>query len=206
MSLINIIHLLWRVTVTFYLQDVSVLQGGWNDAQHHRVLRHGAPRGGVHGAERQQDHVGDHPRAHGRRHVQAQQHEVQGRPSAAADNRSLSYSLPFSSSRHHLNCNINNNNTNICNARSVSKHTESEAQAVARWGGWQEWSVKCYLNRYVLRWRLKVGRVEQSLISRGMLFQILGARQLNDLLANSLETRVCCKRYWLAERKVHRGV
>ena len=26
----------------------------------------------------------------------------------------------------------NINNTNICNARSVSKHTESEAQAVAR--------------------------------------------------------------------------
>jgi len=26
----------------------------------------------------------------------------------------------------------NNNNTNICNVRSVSKHTESEAQAVAR--------------------------------------------------------------------------
>ena len=42
------------------------------------------------------------------------------------------------------------------------------------WGGWREWSVKCYLNRYILRWRLKVGRVEQSLISRGMLFQILG--------------------------------
>jgi len=69
-----------------------------------------------------------------------------------------------------------NNNTNICNACSVSKHTKSEAQAVARWGGWQEWSVKCYLNRYVLRWRLKVGRVEQSLISRDMLFHILGAR------------------------------
>jgi len=30
---------------------------------------------------------------------------------------------------------------NICNARSVSKHAESEAQAVARWGGWREWSV-----------------------------------------------------------------
>ena len=28
--------------------------------------------------------------------------------------------------------NNNNNNTNICNAHSVSKHTESEAQAVAR--------------------------------------------------------------------------
>jgi len=28
-----------------------------------------------------------------------------------------------------FNC---NNNTNICNARSVSKNTESEAQAVAR--------------------------------------------------------------------------
>jgi len=27
---------------------------------------------------------------------------------------------------------LDNNNTNICNARSVSKHTESEAQAVAR--------------------------------------------------------------------------
>jgi len=65
---------------------------------------------------------------------------------------------------------------NICNTHSVSKHTESEAQAVVRWGGWREWSVKCYSNRYVLRWRLKVGRVEQSLISRGMLFQILGAR------------------------------
>jgi len=58
-------------------------------------------------------------------------------------------------------------NTNICNAHSVSKHTESDAQAVARWGGWREWSVKCYLNtgRYVLKWRLKVGRVEQSLWS-----------------------------------------
>jgi len=33
------------------------------------------------------------------------------------------------------------NNTNICNARSVSKQTESETQAVARWGGWREWSV-----------------------------------------------------------------
>ena len=42
---------------------------------------------------------------------------------------------------------LNNNNTDICNAHSVSKHTESEMQAVARWGGWREWSVKCYLNR-----------------------------------------------------------
>jgi len=37
--------------------------------------------------------------------------------------------------------NYENNNTNICNAHGVSKHTESEAQAVARWGGWREWSV-----------------------------------------------------------------
>ena len=75
-------------------------------------------------------------------------------------------SVHNSVSRLRTDNNNNNNNTNICNAHSVSKHTESEAQAVARWGGWREWSVKCYLNRYVLRWRLKVGRVEQSLISR----------------------------------------
>jgi len=51
----------------------------------------------------------------------------------------------------HLHCgcmqdcalnNNNNNNASICKAHSVSKHTESsEAQAVARWGGWREWSV-----------------------------------------------------------------
>jgi len=34
--------------------------------------------------------------------------------------------------------NNNNNNTSICKAHNVSKHTESEAQAVARRGGWRE--------------------------------------------------------------------
>jgi len=32
----------------------------------------------------------------------------------------------------------NNSNTSICKARNVSKHTESEAQAVAESGGWRE--------------------------------------------------------------------
>jgi len=35
----------------------------------------------------------------------------------------------------HNNDNNNNNNTNICITHSVSRQTESEAQAVVRWGG-----------------------------------------------------------------------
>ena len=101
----------------------------------------------------------------------------------------------------------NNNNTNICNAHSVSKHTESEAQAVARWGGWREWRLKCYLNRYVLTWRLKVGRVEQSLIS--LVYVVpnfryeVTKRPLGKLSRNP---RGCCRRYWLTERKGRRRI
>jgi len=40
----------------------------------------------------------------------------------------LQYSQLRSAILSHYNNNNNNNKTNICNARSVSKHTESEAQ------------------------------------------------------------------------------
>jgi len=59
-------------------QEMSVLQSGGHDAQHYRVLRHGASRSGIDSTERQQDHVGNHPRTYGRHHVQTQQHEIQG--------------------------------------------------------------------------------------------------------------------------------
>jgi len=48
----------------------------------------------------------------------------------------------------------------------------------------------------------KDGEGWESRMSRGMLFQILGVRLLNDLSANSVETCGCCRKYWLDEHKV----
>jgi len=58
--------------------------------------------------------------------------------------------------------NNNNNNTNIviCKAHKVSSNGESEAPAVARWA-----ALVGYAKRTVLRRRLKVSAVGESLVS-----------------------------------------
>lgn len=60
------------------LQVLSFLQDGWDSVQHDLFLRHGAARGGDHGSERQQDHLGHDPGAHGRDPLQDQLDEIQG--------------------------------------------------------------------------------------------------------------------------------
>ena len=65
----------------------------------------------------------------------------------------------------------NNNNIVICKAHKVSSNAESEAPAVARWA-----ALVGYAKRTVLRRRLKVSAVGESLVSRGKSFQIVGAR------------------------------
>ena len=67
----------------------------------------------------------------------------------------------------------NNNNIIIviCKAHNVSSKAESEAPAVARWA-----ALVGYAKRTVLRRRLKVSAVRESLVSRGKSFQTVGAR------------------------------
>lgn len=59
-------------------QVLSLLQDGGHSLQHDFVLRHGTARGGDHGSERQQDHLGHDQGAHGRNPLQAQLNEIQG--------------------------------------------------------------------------------------------------------------------------------
>jgi len=63
-----------------------------------------------------------------------------------------------------------NNNIVICKAHKVSSKAESEAPAVARWA-----ALVGYAKRIVLRRRLKVSAVGESLVSRGKSFQTVGA-------------------------------
>ena len=63
--------------------------------------------------------------------------------------------------------NNNNNNIVICKAYKVSSNAESEAPAVARWA-----ALVGYAKRTVLRRRLKVSSVGESLVSRGKSFII----------------------------------
>ena len=67
-----------------------------------------------------------------------------------------------------INNNNNNNNIVICKAHKVSSNAESEAPAVT--------SLVDYAKRTVLRRRLKVSAVGESLVSRGKSFQTVGAR------------------------------
>jgi len=69
------------------------------------------------------------------------------------------------------NNNNNNNNIVICKAHKVSSNAELEAPAVARWA-----VLVGYAKRTVLRRRLKVSMVGESLVSRGKSFQTMGAR------------------------------
>ena len=62
----------------------------------------------------------------------------------------------------HSHNNNNNNNIVICKVHKVSSNAESEAPAVARWA-----ALVGYAKRTVLRWRLKVSEVGESLVSRG---------------------------------------
>ena len=64
-----------------------------------------------------------------------------------------------------------NNNIVICKAHKVSGNAESEAPAVAWWA-----ALVGYVKRNVLRQRLKVSAVGESLVSRGKSFQTVGAR------------------------------
>ena len=56
--------------------------------------------------------------------------------------------------------NNNNNNIVICKAHKVSSNAESEAPAVARWA-----ALVGYAKRTVLRRRLKVSAVGESIVS-----------------------------------------
>jgi len=56
-------------------------------------------------------------------------------------------------------------------AHKVSNNAESEAPAVARWA-----ALVGYAKRTVLRRRLKVSAVGESLVSRGKSFQTVGGR------------------------------
>jgi len=59
--------------------------------------------------------------------------------------------------------NNNNNNIVICKAHKVSSNAESEAPAVARWAAA---ALVGYAKRTVLKRRLKVSAVGESLVSR----------------------------------------
>jgi len=61
------------------------------------------------------------------------------------------------------NNNNNNNNTVICKALKVSSNAESDAPAVARWA-----ALVGYAKRNVLKRRIKVSVVGESLVSRGI--------------------------------------
>ena len=63
---------------------------------------------------------------------------------------------------HSHNNNNNNNNIVISKAHKVSSNAESEAPAVARWAG-----LVGYAKITVLRRRLKVSALGESLLSRG---------------------------------------
>ena len=79
-----------------------------------------------------------------------------------------------SSAGNAINIRYNNNNNNnivICKAHKVSSNAESEAPAVARWA-----ALVGYAKRTVLRRRLKVSAVGESIVSIGKSFQTVGAR------------------------------
>jgi len=59
----------------------------------------------------------------------------------------------------------------ICKVHKISSNAESEAPAVARWA-----ALLGYVKRTVLRLRLKVSAVGESLVSRSESFQTVGAR------------------------------
>ena len=61
------------------------------------------------------------------------------------------------------------------------------------------------MKRNVLRRRLKVSAVGESIVSRGKSFQTVGARYLKDLLRNTVENRGQSRRSWLVDRRVRVG-
>ena len=82
----------------------------------------------------------------------------------------------------------NNNNIVICNAHKVSSKAESEASAVARCA-----ALVGYAKRTVLRRRLKVSAVGESLVSRDKFIPDCGCNVAEGSLQNSVENRT--KRY-----------
>jgi len=76
----------------------------------------------------------------------------------------------YTANLHNNNSNNNNNSIVICKAHKVSSNTESEAPALVRWA-----ELVGYAKRIVLRRRLKVSAVGDSLVSRGKSFQTVGA-------------------------------